>query len=453
MKQAQAQSGTILIMMVVFIMVVVVMFLALGGVVNRQYQQGGLVSQDETAFQIAETGLNYARWRLAHNGTDFTTSQQQVYDQLKGLLGTYTVTFQAPQSGSTIVNITSVGHTANAPARDVTLHASYGKPSFAKYAMLLNSNVWFGGTIKGAVHSNGGIRMDGVSDSTMTSAKAMYTCSSTQGCSPSQTKPGVWGSGQNSALWNYPVPVVDYAGLTLDLLSMKTSAQSAGTYYGSSGGYGYHVVFNANNTYSLYKVTAKTALISSYFSDTGWANMSHDIKSQSLLSTKNVPANGILFFEDTLWVEGTVASRVTVASGKFPDTPSTNTDIIINNSITYGGVNDGTRVLGAVAQGNVLIPYSSAANNLSLYGAYVAQHGRFGRRYYNSGSFIIRNNIDTYGMTASNQVPVTSWVDGSGNLIGGYRGGSTSYDPFLLYAPPPFFPSAGEYQFLSWSQK
>lgn len=432
---------------------IAVMFVSLGGVTNLQYQQGGIAAQDETAFQIAEAGLNFARWRLAHNGVDVSPVQQQVYDQQQGLLGTYSLTFVAPQVGSTIIRITSVGHTTNSPTRNVTLEATYGKPSFAKYATLLNDNVWFGEVISGAVHSNGGIRMDGQSDNTMTSAKATYTCDSTQGCNGSITKPGVWGVGGNSALWKYPVPAVDYAGLTANLLSMKTAAQSAGTYFGSSGGYGYHIVFNSNGTYSLYKVTAKKSNISSYFPDTGFQSSSYDINTETLITSATVPSEGILFFEDTVWVEGTVTGRVTLASGKFPENPSTYTDIILNGNVTYNGVKDGTRSFGAISQGNVLIPYYAAQNNLTLNGAFVAQHGRFGRRYYYTGSFILRSTLDMYGMMASNLVPVTTWVDGSGSVISGYQGGTTSYDPNLLYAPPPFFPTTGEYQFLSWKQK
>ncbi|MEO6077766.1 MAG: hypothetical protein ABIP54_03195, partial [Candidatus Andersenbacteria bacterium] len=354
---------------------------------------------------------------------------------------------------STVVQITSIGTTANSPTRKVTLQATYGKPSFAKYVSLINDNVWFGGIISGAVHSNGGIRMDGQSDGSMTSAQATYTCPNTQGCSGNPTKPGVWGSGSNASLWKYPVASVDYGAITTDLLSMKTAAQSGGTYFASSGAYGYHIVFNSNGTYSVYKVTSKTSDISSYFSDTGWESSSYDIKKQTLVTSGTVPDNGILFFEDTVWIEGTITKRVTVASGKFPENPGTYTDIIINNSITYNNVKDGTRAFGAVAQGGVLIPYSGAANNLELDGAFVAQHGRFGRRYYNSGSYIYRNTITRYGMIASNLVPATSWVNGSGTVIGGYRSGSSSYDPNLLYGPPPFFPTTGQYQFLSWEQK
>jgi hypothetical protein len=83
----------------------------------------------------------------------------------------------------------------------------------------------------------------------------------------------------------------------------------------------------------------------------------------------------------------------------------------------------------------------------------VAQHGRFGRRYYSTGAYITRNTINQYGMMASNLVPVTTWVNGSGGVISGYRNGTSSYDSNLLYGPPPFFPTTGQYQFLSWEQK
>lgn len=447
------QSGGILIISVMFVMMLVVMFAALSGVTNLQYKEGGLAAQDQTAFQIAEAGLNFARWRLAHDPTNFTAVTTEVTDQLAGPLGTYSLTFTAPQVGSTIVSIVSVGYTASAPNRGVTLEATYGVPSIAQYVIVTNSDAWYKSEIHGKVHSNGGIRMDGNSDSAMTSAKETYTCQDFHGCH-NQTQPGIWGDGTDSALWQFPVPSIDYNGLTADLLSMKTAAQTAGTYFGPSGAYGYHLVVNSNNTYNLYRVTEKTPDKRSYASDTGWENISHDIATQTLLSPGTVPANGIMYFEDTLWIDGDVGGRFTVAAGRFPDTPSTNADIIINGNISYGGVLDGSRVLGAVAQGNILIPYSAAPDILQMDGAYIAQHGRFGRRYYTSGDYKHRASMTRYGMVGSNLSPTTAWSDGNGVILSGYHQSTATYDPTLLYAPPPFFPtSGGEPQFLSWSQK
>lgn len=445
-------AGGITILSLMTVAMVGAIFIAIGGLVNRQYHEGGLVAQDETAFQVAEAGLDFARWRLSHDGDDFSAVQQEVNDQLQGLLGTYSLTFTPPSSGSTIVTITSVGRTANAPTREVTLTATYGIPSLATYVFVTNEDVWYkGAEIHGAVHANGGIRMDGTSDSVMTSAKETYVCHDFHGCH-NQTKPGIWGDGSDSTLWQFPVPPVDYAGLTLNLIDMKTAAQAANTYLPPSDAHGYHIVFNSNNTYSVYRVTEKTPVKKSYSEDTGWDLLSHDIAEETLISSAPVPDNGIIYAEDTLWVNGDVRTHITVAAGRFPDTPGTNADIILNGNISYGDVYDGTRSFGAIAQKNVLIPYSAAPDVLTLDGAYLAQHGRFGRRYYPSGEYKLRSAIHVRGMIGSNWTPVTAWADGNSGVHSGYEQATITYDAHLLYGPPPFFPTSGEYQLLSWEE-
>lgn len=451
MRRGKRASGSILIMTLVFVTMFGVMFIGLSGLTGRQFHQGALQSQDERAFQIAESGLNYARWRLAHNTEDFSQEVRTFNDPLEGEAGSFDVQFEAPTPGSTIVEITSVGATKEQPTRDVTLKARYGIPSLAKYASITNSDVWYGGQISGDVHANGGIRMDGTSDSIVSSARQTYICQPSHGCS-SEEKPGVWGTGEKSELWEFPVPVVDYNAITLDLLSMQSVAQNANTYWGPSGAHGYHAMFNSNNTVSIFMVSQKASPVWSWTAETGWEYSSYDIGAQTLLETIQVPSGGILYFEDTLWISGTVQNRITVAAGRFPDSPSTNADIIIHGNVTYEGVHDGSRVFGAIAQRHVLIPYSGAPDNLQLDGAYIAQKGRFGRRYYGAGAHTIKTSMNRYGMIASNMVPVTAWVNGSGQVISGYQQGESSYDSYLLYGPPPYFPTSGQYEFLSWEQ-
>jgi len=464
------QRGGILIMTLVFVTMFVVIFIALTGLVTRSYHQAILQAQDEVAFQVAEAGLNYGRWRLSHNKTNFSTETHQLTDQFAGTLGSYTVTFQSPTAGSTIVVMTSTGTTSSQPTRQVRLRARYGIPSLARFAAITNDDVWYDETIKGPVHSNGGIRMDGQSDSLMTSAKATYTCQPTFGCSPAQTKPGVWGSGERQELWEFPVSPVDYNALTVDLLSMKTAAQASSTYYAFSNALGYHLVFNSNNTYTIYKVTQKGSLVCSWFpegsqnvsgcpnSTSGtWEKSSYDIQNQTLVETKSVPANGVIYTEDNVWIEGSVQTKVTVAAGRFPDTPSTNANIIINGDITYTNVHDGSRSLGAIAQHHVLIPWSGAKDQLKIEGAFIAQKGRFGRRYYcqsncSADTYRLRTKLTLYGMTGSNLVPITSWVNSSNQVMSGYQSVDLSYDPNFLYGPPPYFPTNGDYQFISWEE-
>ena len=440
-------------MTLVLVAMFLVIFTGLTGVVSRSYHQAVIQSHDELAFQVAEAGLNFGRWRLAHDEEDLEAETRDVSDQFAGVLGTYDVSF-SQQPGSTIVIITSTGRTASLPGREATLRARYGSPSLARYAFLTNSDVWYGGEIKGLVHSNGGIRMDGESDSLMTSAQETYICQPYHGCNYAE-KPGIWGSGEIQELWEFEVAPVDYNAVTLNLLDMQDQAEVTDTDYGPSGAFGYHIVFNSNNTYSIYSVTSLRPNVWSYFSETGWQFTSHDIATQTLVETKAVPANGVIYAAARVWVRGEIRDRVTVAAGIFPDSPSTNVDIILNGNISYGGVKDGTRVFGAVAQRHVLIPWSGAPNNLEIDGAFIAQKGRFGRRYYQNccgtQAHAIKNSIERFGMIASNLVPVTAWL-GGGQVVSGYRTGESSYDPNLLYLPPPFFPATGQPEFISWEQ-
>src|SRR5688572_12749438 len=110
LRQSRTRGG-ILIMTLVFVTMFVTIFLALSGFVSQSYHQAVLQSQDEVAFQIAEAGLNFARWRLAHSPTDFSSVTKEITDQYAGVLGSYTVTFTAPTPGSTVVILTSVGET------------------------------------------------------------------------------------------------------------------------------------------------------------------------------------------------------------------------------------------------------------------------------------------------------------------------------------------------------
>lgn len=456
-KNSLRAKGGVLVMTLVFVTMFLVIFIGISGMVSRTYHETVLQAHDELAFQVAEAGLNFGRWRLAHDGDDLSAASGTLTDQLAGDLGEYELTFEQPVAGSSMVKITSVGTTLSQPTRQVTLDVLYGKPSLARYASITNNDVWYGGTISGPVHANGGIRMDGQSDSLMTSAKETYACQPYHGCaSPYETKPGIWGTGEIQELWEWPVTNVDYASITLDLLDMREAAETTDTHYGPSGRFGYQVVFNSDNTYSIYRVRTRGAYVWSWTSETGWLYTSHDVGSTQLVESKAVPAGGVIFVEDRVWVRGDIRNRVTVAAGVYPATPSTNVDIILNGNISYGGVHDGSRVFAAVAQRHIQIPWSGAPDNMRLDGAYVAQNGSFHRRYYpnccGAQAHRLKTSLTRFGMVASNGVPATAWLDGS-TIVSGFRSGQASYDSNLLYGPPPYFPANSQYELISWEEE
>ena len=460
LREVKTSAGGVLVMTLVFVMMFLVIFVGLSGMVSRSYHETVLQAHDELAFQVAEAGLNYARWRLSHDPDNFTSEVRTITDQFAGDLGDYSLTFEAPVQGSTVVVITSTGTTASQPTRQFTVKARYGQPSLARYASVTNGDVWYGGSISGAVHANGGIRMDGQSDSLMTSAQETYACQPMHDCSsPFETKPGIWGSGTTQELWDFPVTQIDYLSITLDLLEMATAAQNTNTYYGPSGGaaFGYQVEFMNDNTFTISRVTGLGPNIWSWTSETGWELTSHDVGVLEFIENKAVPSGGVVYFEDRVWVKGDIRDRITVAAGVYPSAPSTDADIILNGNISYGGVRDGTRSFGAVSQRHIQIPWSGAPDSMMLDGAYIAQTGSFHRRYYPNGwgaqAHRLKTMITRFGMIASDGVPVTAWVNGSGAVISGFQQGQSSYDPNLLYAPPPYFPSNGTYEFISWQEE
>ena len=257
------------------------------------------------------------------------------------------------------------------------------------------------------------------------------------------------------------MPAIDFTGLTADLAQIKTDAQTSGLYFASSGVAGYEVVLNTNDTFSLYKVNSLTSPPSGCTNDaneSGWGTWS--INSTSTVGTYSFPANGLVFFEDHVWVSGKInTARLTIASGRFPEDVTTNTSITVNNDLSYTNY-DGQDVLALIAQKNINVGLSSK-NDQRIDGALVAKNGRVGRYYYRQpdagktnycGSTALRNSITLYGMLVSNKRYGFSWVC-SGVYCSGYAIRNITYDANLLYGPPPSFPlTSDQYQIISWQE-
>lgn len=468
-KNNGSEQGSVIVFELIAIFILTVVIGAILAQAAIQYRVLRSSSIREQAFHIAEAGVNYYQWHLAHFNTDFQdgtgaapTSQagfsqpcylHDYYDKdTNQLIGRYCLEITPPLVGSTIVTIKSTAYSISNSSIKRVITSRFGIPSLAKYAFLTQGDVWVGDseTISGAMHANGGIHFDGTGNAPITSAKTTYTCQTYHGCSPAQTKAGIWGSAPQSTknFWQYPMPNVDFSAITADLAALKTSAQtSSGRYLAPSGAQGYSLVFNSNGTYSTYRVTS----LRSHASGTDVDGNSHsedlDYNARTLINTVAIPTNGIIFVEDRTWVEGTVNGRVMVAAARLPYNVSTAPSIIIPNNITYT-VQDGTVSLGLLAQQDILVSYY-APNNLTINAAMIAQNGS-AERFFFSGN--VKGTITIYGTIASYGTWTWSWVNGSGSTTSGYQTTSTTYDSNLLYAPPPSFPlTTGGYQQISWT--
>lgn len=454
----QKNNGATLIYLLVIIFVFSVIMMPIINLLVLKMRVLGTTIAREQSLQVAEAGINYYQWHLAHFPTDYkdgTTSagpyvhNYSDYDTQQPI-GQYSLTVTPPVVGSTVVTIKSTGWTNANPNIKKTITTTYGVQSLAQYAFLSNDIVWIGEdeAINGQLQSNNGVRFDGTSNSPVKSAKSTYTCEHSQGCSPPTTKPGVWGSASQEVqnFWQFPVPAVDFSSLTSNFSTAKTSAQNAGIYLAPSDEDGYSLVFNGNGTVTIYKATASGSNPTGWNTNGAAYNRGTDYSERTLLYTRNMPANGLIYAEDNVWVEGTVNGRVTVIAAILPYNSTNAPSIFIANNVLYTS-KDGSDVLGLIAQKNIVITYS-APDDLEVDAAMVAQNGAIQFYYYPNN---IKDSITIYGSIMTFNQWTWTWVSSNSSVVSGYQRTLSIYDSNLFHNPPPSFPvTTSGYQQLSW---
>jgi hypothetical protein len=490
MMNIRARSATIAMEVIIFGGVSVVV---LSGFILWTYSALNFSLRDvhrATAFQIAEAGIEYYRWHLAHHKTDYWDGQgatstgpyvHQYYDKFGNLLGEFSLQITPPPTGSTIVTVESTGRVASDASVKKIIRVKFGIPSFAKYAVATDASMRFGqGTdIYGEIISNQGLRVDGTAHNIVKSARITYDDPDHSGGeehavhthrdpppgtgvndlfrpleappNPLSNRADVFLAGREVG-----VPALNFTGLSQDLAELKILAASSGVYRASSSASGYELILNATGTYTLYRVTSLMPVPHSSCSNTlgqsGWGTWS--VGTKTFLQSGPIPANGIFFFEDHLWVSGIASgTRATIASGRFPDNPSTRTSIALTNDLRYTYY-DGRDAVQLIAQQDITIGMASN-DTLRVDAALIAQNGRVGRYYYRPPSsqprcspYHTRQKITSYGTIATNQRYGFAYTDGSG-----YQIRELVYDGNLRYSPPPESPqTSDQYEQISWEE-
>lgn len=480
----------------------------------------GNIVKSQQAFNIAEAGMNYYLWHLNHNATDYkdggttpTTPDPNLgygpythnyIDSNAVNQGTYTLWVKPAGAGSTVVTVRSIGQAAGTGIKR-TVQAQIGSPSFASYAVASDSSLWFGNTetADGPVNSNQGVRMDGPSNSTVSSANATYVPPLSLGGDGS-SHPGVWCKStvttpvncntRSKSAWIYPVPLIDFNQVTSSLCTMKKVAFAANastaalasqanactqvpatrtssylpqrsTTYSSTRGY--LILLNSDGTYNLYNVNSENDTLTPYTSA---------LSTQLVASNIVVPSSGVVFAEDNVWVlsNPTYHGRLTIAAGKLASSnASTYANINIAGPIIYSTKN-GNDALGLVAQDSVILePYAppkTGAFNFEVDGALLAQSGEvwYPGTYASStqrctrGWTAANQTFSFYGSVATRQDWTWTWLNGgpcgdasfdaSNGYISGIENNKTQYDYNLEYAPPPSYPLTSGYNILSWRE-
>lgn len=442
----QNNRGSILLFVMVFGSIAsVLIIMGVAGYAIYENKASNMKHNRDAAFHIAEAGISYYRWHLAHNPTDYQdgTGQPGPYvhefkDKDGNLVGYFSLDIDPPLAGSSVVIVRSTGWVATQPQSKRTIQVRVGFPAMTNYAFLSHSGMNFSFTtvVHGQVHSNGEIRFDGESDTWVDSHVL------------------VKGGGHPKEFWRYPVPSIDFYSVTSDLDDIRTAAGDTYAHLTSSGKEGWHIVFDGDK-YNLYKVNTRDCYNGEgrwrYNKWKGWywdgTTYCYDIGTESLFSSNNpIPANGAIFSEDDTWVEGTVNGRVSVGVGRFP-VQEPYKKLYINNNLFYAAKSSDD-VIGLLCQGDIIVPFE-VPNNMEINAAMLAQFGKIIRPFYDGN---LKDSLVVFGSQISYAGGGWKWVNGWGNVISGFVNTNHSYDGNLKYYPPPGFPVGSVYELISWEE-
>ncbi len=484
--------GTALVYALVIMSATSIILLSLMQYIVSQIKFGYNRVEKEEAMQIAEAGIYYYRWYLAHQTAGKTAQQVDDFWQNGSPLGvasTYTAAYEGlgeyeidvtpPEEGSTIVQVIAAGHTYREPNIKRTVKVRFRRPSWSEYAVLANDFMRFGeGTdIYGKVHSNKGIRMDGTAHNVVTSLVPTFDDPDHGGASefgvhthrnappssgindsfrsleapPNSVQPrtDVFEAGRQ-----FPVSEVSFNGVLTDLALMKNKASNNGTmtnncdadgcYFRDNNNYGRRITLNSDGTMSVCRVSqydSDSYGIIRYRRNNNSGNCA-TCSGQCAPTTYTIPDDGIIFVEDNVWIEGTVnGKKITVAAADVSGGPQT--DIYIGyNNLRYTNY-DGSDIIGLVAQRNITAIYDSL-NVLTIDAALLAQSGRVGMDHY---SGLHKNTITLNGSMATYVRYGFAYTDNTG-----YTNRILNFDNNLLYYPPPYFPTGTEYSIDLWEE-
>ena len=485
---------TVLMVIVVFS----ILMISVASVINVTLGDAARNQSSQMALNIAEAGVNYYLWHVSHNNSDYKDGQttpsapvanlgygpyvHSYRDGSGNVVGTFTLYISPGTAGSNVITVRSTGKMNGSRSPSRTVQARIGAPSFSTYAVVSNSQLWFGDTeiADGPVHSNVGVKMDGPNNSDVTSSNLTYVPTNS-GAGSGSTKAGVWCdpnitnpncTTRSKVSWRYPVPSVDFNKVTTDLCQLKKTAtnnqasnscsqrpsRTAGYIppraTGYNRAYGYLITLNTNGTYNLSSVSAEN--------DTR-ANYTSALTSSVVANNVAIPSNGIIFVEDNVWVRseaGGFDGRVTIASARLAVSGQTTVSVVDN--IKYKDQYSGGDAIGLIAENNIdIAPYVPVP--LTVHSAMIAQAGRVQFRpesYSNSqatvGYVTESQRLNFFGSVASQEQWTWSWLrcgnTNSTSCWSGFRYNETKYDENLRYAPPPNFPVTSTYDILEWRE-
>lgn len=487
------KRGSALVYALVIMAVVSIIITAVIQYVVSHTRYAIFSASKKEAFQIAEAGASFYQWYLIHSlkgksseeirdfwenghpvavGTpacDEADAYEVEYtDPGGGALGKYCLEITPPSSQSTNVTVKSTGWTYKYPNNKVTIQIRLNRVVWSDYIILADSMFRLNKetVVHGRMHSNTGIHFDGVTYNTATSASNTYCdadsdVTSGQSCTDGDGKAGhmksgvwtAWANEYNSDFESpvfqagkiFPTDFFDFNNIENDFSLMKEESKDpdTGIFFDNSGE-GRHIIINPDGiTMSVCTVAtfdSESSTIEKYLqtSKIGTCNSCEDSKCRLQY---DIPAEGIIFVEDNVWIEGIVNGRKISVIAADLDNPEAKKNIYLEKGLKYTKY-DGSDAIGLIAQNDIEIVEKSS-NNLRIDAAMMAKNGRVGGKDYGD----VLHNLTIYGSIVSKGRVDFDFVTGAG-----YQNCNITYDDNLLNSPPPYFPSSSQYLPSLWEE-
>lgn len=501
-----SKKGSALVYALVMMAVVSIILTSVLKYIGSQTRYGSFSASKKEAFQIAEAGISFYRWYLAHNVEGKSSAQVMDFwengnplamdtpaceeegayeveykDPGGSAVGKYCLEVTKPAAWSTAVTIKSTGWTYKYPDNKVVIQARLRRSAWSEYMILtdlmfrLSSET----VINGRMHSNTGIHFDGVAYNLVTSSANTTYCdidsdvSSSTHCTDPVTgksghvKQGIWtswASEYNSTLGStvfragkeFPATGYVFSNVLTDFSVMRNIAwgsshvstdrtdvcTSSGCYFNNSGE-GRRIILSSDGTFNICTVSAY---------DTSTNEITSYLRNSgtgtcSACTDSRCYRTFNIPNNSVIYVEDNLWVEGAI-NGKKLSIVAADLDVTGAKKNIYLKNNliytnyDGQDILGISAQNNIEF-IKYSANNLRIDGALLAKEGRVGRLYYGN----TLSSITINGSIASYGRVGFGYTDGTG-----YVSRSLIYDNDLLYSPPPYFPTGSQYLLDLWEE-
>src|SRR5680860_826624 len=384
-RRGGPQAGVSLITTIAITGILALLVLASLSFARSSTQQTARQGRTDIALQVADAGINEYESRLVEDpryydhwvdraedpridpygavhapGTAWTpgvswtyAGPSQTWSQIQDArFGTaaYSLRVTPPPAGSDLVTIQSTGQSGRNSPNPVTrsVQSQIHPSSIADFQIISNATIKYGSTATttGKLYSAGDINHQGVAEAPAYAQH--YVCSSNYTNCPSSSVPasvfraGAYDSATTPSFQKkFPTPI-DFSHFTQSRLDIKDAATAGGTAWNDPTASAWLVQFLADGRARVFRIS-------------GTSDPGQSLNTIGCPTTVNVPANGAMYFEQSVIVSdgtnktdscgSTVGPRASVVNGRV--TIASKGNVYVGGNISYAA--SGDDVLGLIS--------------------------------------------------------------------------------------------------------